>query len=312
MINRRHIRTKVMQAAYALLLAENDNLEAQEKYLMSSMDKMYNLYVLQYQIFIQLHAKALEWQKVAQNKHIPEGHLSEKIKNFVENRLLQQLITCPDISQFKFKKDDTQWKDHDEIINLLWQDVTQSERFENYLNLETTDYEKDKKFIVNLFKKDIAPNKHLYEFYENEVISWSDDIPHINTWIIENLKDVQEHEVFRLNPLFKELEHRDFARELFRKTILNYTKYEKEFLGKTPNWEADRITRVDKLLLVMAIAEFYNFPSIPPKVTINEYIEIAKDYATDKSSVFINGVLDKLMVEFRTNGKLQKTGRGLV
>lgn len=312
MINRRHIRAKVMQAVYAMLLSENDNVDKQEKYLMESIDKMYQLYVLQYQLFIALHTKAEEILKTVQTKFIRSGHISENLQNFVSNKVLAQLKNCPDILQYKFKKDDTQWAEHNEIINLVWQELIATERFETYLSLENPDYEADRKFILKIFKKDIAPNPHLFEFYENEVISWADDIPHINTWIMENVKDIGEHDVFKLNPLYKDLEHRDFAKLLFRKTILNYTKYEKELEGKTPNWEADRITKIDKLLMVMAIAEFYNFPSIPPKVTINEYIEIAKDYATDRSSYFINGVLDKLMIEFKTDGKLQKTGRGLL
>ena len=164
MINRRHIRTKVMQSVYAMLLSENDNVDKQEKYLMESIDKMYHLYVLQYQLFTELHTKAETLLKTAEQKYIRSGHFTENMKNFVENKVLIQIKNSSDLLNFKFKKDDTQWKNHDEIINLIWKDIIVSERFQMYLTIENPDYEADKKFLLKVFKKDIAPNKHLFEF----------------------------------------------------------------------------------------------------------------------------------------------------
>ena len=187
-----------------------------------------------------------------------------------------------------------------------------SRSFTKYLKIENPDFYADKKYVHTLFKEIIAPNEHLAEFFESEVITWVDDIPFVNTWIINNLNLMTPTGTFILDPLYKDPDDKDFALQLFRKTILNYSKYEIEIDGKTPNWDSERITKIDKLLMVMGIAEFLNFPSIPTKVTINEYIELAKDYATQKSSFFINGVLDKIVEDYNKEEKIQKVGRGLL
>ena len=156
------------------------------------------------------------------------------------------------------------------------------------MRLTTPTYKDDKKFISDIYKKTIAPNDQLFEFYEDQVISWVDDIPFINTWILSNINSLSSTKNFSPDPLFKDLDDKVFALELFRKSILNYSKFEKDIDAKTPNWDTERITKIDKLLMVMSIAEFIHFPSIPTKVSINEYIEIAKDYATPKSSFFFS------------------------
>jgi N utilization substance protein B len=144
------------------------------------------------------------------------------------------------------------------------------------------------------------------------MISWVDDIPFVNTWVVKTLSKQKQNGLFVLGKLYKDKDDEDFVSDLFRKTILKQKEYEKDIEEKTPNWESDRIAEIDMILIKMAITEFVNFPSIPTRVTINEFIEISKDYSTEKSSYFINGVLDRISKEFISNKRIVKIGRGLL
>ena len=164
----------------------------------------------------------------------------------------------------------------------------------------------------NFFKEIIAPNDKLADYFEGNMISWVDDIPFVNTWVVKTLSSQKENKTFVLGSLYKDKDDEDFVSEIFKKTILKHKEFEKDIEEKTPNWETDRIADVDMILIKMAISEFINFPSIPTRVTINEYIEISKDYSTEKSSYFINGVLDKISKDFIKNNRIVKIGRGLL
>ena len=179
---------------------------------------------------------------------------------------------------------------------------------------KTSDFKEDKDFIVDIFKEIIAPNDKLYDYMEDKNLTWLDDLPTVNTTILKLLRKVKTTSAenhFTPN-LYKDAEDKQFAIDLFKKTLLNKTAINKEIELKTQNWDADRIANVDYALLQMAICELQNFSSIPVKVTINEYLEIAKEYSTPKSSIFINGILDKLVKEYTADGKLNKIGRGLM
>ncbi len=312
MINRRHIRIKVMQSAYALLSAENDQLDNQEKYLIQSINRLHELYILQLQAVIAVYDLAKQRFDTAKKSYITKNSVKNSSPNFINNRVLHQLVNSPYFTSLSEDKKRFPWSDHIEIIEMIWQKIQDSKYFEPYLSIPDPSYKDDKKFLLDIYKKVIAPNEQLYDFYEDEVISWADDIPFVNTWILNNLLNRQKNVEFNPDVLYKDPEDKNFALQLFRKTVLNFATYEKDIDRYTPNWDSNRITKIDKLLMVMSIVEFFHFPSIPTKVSINEYIEIAKDYATDKSSYFINGVLDKILSEYQKEGKIQKIGRGLL
>jgi N utilization substance protein B len=301
-----------MQASYAMLLSESDKLDVQEKHLLDSMENLHLLYVLQFELLLAIRDKAQNFHKVASKRYLPQGSIYEKSPNFYQNQVLLKLASSLSVQDFKLKKNTTHWQDHEEIIDLLWGAIKEEQFVADYLSIENPDFVQDKQFVIDLFRKIIAPHDALHEFYENEIITWLDDVPFVNTWVLNQLKSIKRKGGFNLEPLYKDAEDKDFAKKLLRKTILNYQKYEKEVVSRTPNWDPDRITKIDKVLMVMGIVEFLDFPSIPTKVTINEYIEIAKDYATQKSSYFINGVLDKLVTDFNQEKRIQKTGRGLM
>jgi N utilization substance protein B len=172
----------------------------------------------------------------------------------------------------------------------------------------------DKELILDLFKEVIAPNDKIYEYFEDDKLTWVDDIPLINTFVLKQLKQLKgnEQESFFLPKLMKDSEDMRFAKQLLTKTLVNNDQLEAEIQIKTPKWDKDRIANIDAILMKMAMTELLYFPSIPERVTINEYLEIAKEYSTPKSSIFINGILDKLVKEYREDGKLKKSGRGLL
>lgn len=177
---------------------------------------------------------------------------------------------------------------------------------------KSTSFEKDKQFVIDLFSEVIAPNDKLYSYLEDYKLTWVDDIPVVNTQILKQLKQINEKSEFRVSSLFKDEEDREYATLLFKKTVLNETEFAKEYIDKTPNWDVDRIAEMDTILLKMAICELLKFPSIPVKVTINEFLEIAKEYSTPKSSIFINGILDNLVKNYQSTGRMNKSGRGLM
>ena len=159
----------------------------------------------------------------------------------------------------------------------------------------------------------IAPNEQLFDFLEDEQLTWSDDFPVVNTFIVKQLKTCHpDQEIsFELPDVSTIQEEIQFGEQLLKTLLTHSEALQKELEGKTPNWEAERIVTLDNLLLQMAIAELLYFDEIPPRVTLNEYLEIAKDYSTPKSNIFINGVLDKLVKEFKTSNRMNKQGRGL-
>lgn len=315
MLTRRHIRVKVMQCIYALVQSKDESLEKQEKFLKYSIDSTYVLYLLVLELFVELHGLAEKHVSHASKKYIAtdEDSYPDKSK-FIKNELLLK-ITNNGLLRKEIKNRKLQnWHLNDEYVKIIHKEVMTSEVYKEYMSTEKCDYQDDKRFLVALFKEVIAPNEKIYEHFEDDRLTWVDDIPIINTYLVKRLKKASPNvdDRYFLPRLLKDEQDMVFANELLYKTLLNDADWEKEIEGKTPNWDNDRIAEIDFVLLKMAICELLNFPSIPEKVTLNEYLEIAKEYSTPKSSIFINGILDKLVKEYKSNGKLQKVGRGLL
>ena len=204
------------------------------------------------------------------------------------------------------------WEENEEYVKIIYDELQKSDLYKKYLDTVDNSYKVDKAFVIDFFKEIIAPNDKLAEFFEDTMISWVDDIPFVNTWVVKTLSKQKEDVTFILSSLYKDKDDEEFVSKMFRKTVLKHKEYELDIEEKTQNWETERIAGIDMILIKMAISEFLNFPSIPTRVTINEYIEISKDYSTEKSSYFINGVLDKISKEFIENKKIVKIGRGLL
>ncbi|WP_420602446.1 transcription antitermination factor NusB [Flagellimonas sp.] len=314
MLTRRHIRVKVMQCIYALIQSKDDSLEKQEKFLRVSIENMYVLYLLVLSLLAELHRLAEKHAQHASKKYLAtEEDNYPDPKKFVNNRLLVQISSNESLKKELSKRKLNNWYLNEEYVKIIYKEVTSSDIYKAYMTNGKSGYEADKDVVIQLFKDIIAPNEKIYEYFEDDKLTWVDDIPIVNTFLVKRLRKVSEpsNESFFLPALLKDQQDMDFANELLTKTLLNDAKWEKEIEGKTPNWDNDRIAEIDSIILKMAICELLNFSSIPEKVTLNEYLEIAKEYSTPKSSIFINGVLDKLAKEYKSSGKLQKIGRGL-
>jgi len=312
MINRRHIRTKVMQSVYALQQANSDNLDKEEKFLIHSIDKMYELYVLLLSLLVEVQDKAFNHLEIAKKKHLASIEEKKPNTKFIDNQLIKLIKESVSVNQFIEDKKLENWQLDGEFVTIIWNLIRESDQYESYMSTRETSFTEDKKFIIDIFKKIIAPNEKLADYFEDQHISWVDDIPYVNTWIVRSLGETKSSKPFILGDLYKDIDDRKFVLELFRKMILNQEKYDEVINDKTPNWDSDRIADVDLILIKMAISEFLHFPTIPTRVTINEYIEIAKDYSSHKSSFFVNGVLDKILKEYTSEKRIQKIGRGLL
>lgn len=315
MLTRRHIRVKVMQCIYALTHSQDDTLEKQVKFLRYSVDSMYTLYLLMLSLLVELQKRAEEQANIAAKSYL--GNVSDAYpdrKKFVNNRVLLQIagnkLLLEELSSRKLND----WYLNEEYIRLIYKEVIESEYYTTYMTSKTSSYEEDKNLLADLYKNVIAPNEKIYDYFEDDKLTWVDDIPIINTFVLKLIKKAKPDtiESYFLPELLKENDDMVYAKQLLTKTLLNDAEYVKEIVGKTPNWDKDRIADIDGILLKMAICELLNFPSIPEKVTINEFLEIAKEYSTPKSSIFINGILDKLVREYKSEGKLKKIGRGLL
>lgn len=304
-----------MQCIYALTQSKGDSLEKQEKFLAQSIQNTYTLYLLMLSLFRELHQMAEERKELSSKKYLKDSGQSQPDPTpLLENRLLQSLSSNKQLSESLEKRKLKNWYYHEEYVRILFRAILESPIYEAYCAPEHRDFEADRQLVIDLFREVIAPNDKIYEYFEDDQLTWIDDLPLVNTFLLKQLKKVKEDhaESYFLPKLMKDQSDEEFAKKLLVKTLLNDAQWSKEIQGKTPNWDKDRIAQMDLVLLKMAIAELLNFPSIPERVTLNEYLEIAKEYSTPKSSIFINGILDKLVREYKENGKLNKMGRGLM
>ena len=314
MLTRRHIRVKVMQCIYALVQSKDDSLQKQEKFLRVSIENMYVLYLLILSLLAELHRLAEKHVSHASKKYVAtEEDKYPNPEKFVKNRLLLQLVNNEALKNELSKRKLDNWYLNDEYVKIIYREIMASDIYKQYMLNGADDHTDDRDVVLQLFKEIIAPNEKIYDYFEDDKLTWVDDFPIVNTFLVKRLKKAKPDsgDRFFLPALLKDQQDMDFANDLLTKTLLNDGKWEKEIEGKTPNWDNDRIAEIDSIILKMAICELLNFPSIPEKVTLNEYLEIAKEYSTPKSSIFINGVLDKLAKEYKSDGRLQKIGRGL-
>lgn len=314
MLNRRHIRIKVMQIIYAFKGNESDDLRTQERFLLKSIDKMYDLYLLSLSLLIQVQSKAKDHLEKKQHKHLATSEDKNPNRKFINNEVLMQLSKNIALKDELEDRKLNNWDLDDEYVEIIYKAMLDSDIYHDYMSTEVSTYKEDKDFVVDFFKNIVAPNDKIYDYIEDKNITWIDDLPVINTAILKLFRKVKPtaSSTYFTPELFKDLDDRDYATDLLKKTILNLSTFTDEVTAKTANWDKDRIANTDFVLLQMAICEFQKFPSIPVKVTINEYLEIAKEYSTPKSSVFINGILDKLVKEYEAKGTLNKIGRGLM
>ncbi|MCF8302099.1 MAG: transcription antitermination factor NusB [Bacteroidales bacterium] len=319
MLSRRHLRVKALQAIYAFHQAGGTTIGQGEKQLLTSIDKIYDLYIYQLSLLIQIIRFAEKRIEENKHKYLPtEEDLNPNTK-FVDNQFINQL---QDNLEYRRKAEALKisWADHTEMIRKFYNQIRESEAYKEYIASEKKSYQEDKNIILYVFKEIIAPSDDLRGVYEEINIHWGDDYDTVIMMIIRTIKSFKksDDETTPLPRLYKPVndegvnEDKQFVIDLFRKTIINSSEYDKIVENSANNWEIERIALIDTILIKMAIAELLHFKTIPVKVTLNEYIEISKFYSTPKSKMFINGILDRIIAEFRSEDKIVKIGRGLI
>lgn len=314
MLNRRHIRIKVMQSLFAFKGTESDDFKKDEKFLFHSIDKMSDLYFAIMALLIELQKKANSKLELSQKKLLATAEDINPNRKFADNAVLEFISSNTMLKDVIEKRKLNFWDLDFEYVDILYKAILESDVYKQYMNQGASNLKEDKDFIIDVYTEVIAPNDKLFDYFEDKQITWIDDIPVVNTAIVRlfNKLKLTKPETFLIPELFKDDDDKVFAKDLLLKTLLNSTKFTEEIAKKTTNWDSERLASVDGVLLQMALCEFQKFPSIPVKVTMNEYLEIAKEYSTPKSSVFINGILDKVVKEYREQNVHNKIGRGLI
>jgi len=314
MLNRRHLRIKVLQALYAYYQSNEDSFRRTENDMMEAIERIYDLYIYLTLTFAELTAIAAHRVEENKKKIRPSDDEMNPNMKFIDNQLIKMLDENKELRRIS-EEVKVNWvgDDHQEMFKKMLLHIRESETYFEYMNSETNSFDEDKQFAIALFKNEIANYPLLYDFFEERSIQWMDDIDLACTMVIKTIKGFTEEGEGLILKLYKDKEDElEFVRELLRKTISLNKENETVIDDLTKNWDIDRIAKMDIVLMKMAITEFQIFNNIPTKVTLNEYIEISKFYSTPKSHTFINGVLDKAIGVLNKEGKILKVGRGLI
>ncbi len=313
MISRRIIRIKVLQVLYAFYTSPDKSINNTEKELFFSFQKTYDLYHYLFDLVIEIAKHAESVIELRKKKHFPtEDDLNPNIR-FINNALIRQLRDNESLGKC-LEKSKLSWSDEPELIKRLNEAMISGEFFKKYMASSDNNYQSDKKLVERILIDIILQSEDVHILLEEQSIYWNDDIEFVISMMIKTIKRFKEYtrEDHSLMPMFKDPEDQDFAKNLARKAILNHDDLRQIVEEHTLNWDIDRIAFMDKLILELAISEFLYFPSIPTKVTLNEYIELSKYYSTKRSSNFINGILDKTLKDLKNEDKVKKAGRGLI
>lgn len=313
MISRRLLRIKILQICYAYLKSHGQSVNQAEKELFFSIQKSYDLYHYLLLLIIDIVKYAQSRIELSSQKMVPTNEDLNPNTKFVDNKLVKQLEENKQLNKY-LNDNKLSWVNYPELIKNLYLEIKNSEYYHNYMNSAQRTYKEDKKFIIELYSKIIIIHEPLHQNLEEQSIYWNDDMEFVTGMIIKTLKkfNVSSDESEQLMPLFKNEDDKDFVKQLFRKTILKHNEYQQLIANYIKNWDIERVAFIDIVIMVLAISELIEFNEIPVKVTLDEYIEIAKFYSTQKSNIFINGVLDKIVVDLKNEGKIKKSGRGLI
>jgi len=313
MVSRRLLRIKTLQICYAYLKSSEQSINLAEKELFFSIQKSYDLYHYLILLILDVVNFAESRIELAKQKQIPAQEDLNPNTKFIDNKLIRLLNDNLELKKY-LNEQKLSWVNYPELIKNLYKQIRESELYENYMSLDSKGYNEDKKFISDVYSKIIINFEPLYQNLEEQSIFWNDDIEFVIGMIIKSLRSFKasSDENVKLMPLFKNEEDKDFVKRLFRKTVLNHKENEELISKFIKNWDVERIAFMDIIVMSLAITEMTEFSEIPVKVSLDEYIEIAKFYSTQKSNIFINGILDKIVEYLKKEGRIKKVGRGLI
>ena len=309
MINRRHIRIKVLQLLYSKSTANSSVSDLVKDYNNRAVN-FFRLYISQFLLFEKLFNEFNKKEKIISKKNY-ENDSSGIIKIILKNEILLFFKDYKKLQKLKLKFEIDIWDKNIKIIESLFDEIYNSELFEKYESFDNLNFEKRKQIVIDIFKKIIVKNEFLYQLYEDEELGWVDDFPLVNTLFLNYLKSYNESKKNNIPlKIFSDKEDKKFGLKLFKSVINNDNELDKIISEFTPEWENERIAVIDLIILKMCLTEFLNFPSIPVKVSINEYIEISKNYSSPESSNFINGVSNNVFKNLKEKELIKKNERG--
>lgn len=310
-----------MQALYGFFLNAEDRMDKAEKQMMQNTERIYDLFIYQLSVLVEITDVARKHIETGRQKYLPTPEEQHPNMKFAENRIVTLLEKNHAYRRY-FEALRINWADEQDLFRKLFQQIRDTDEYRTYMSSDKNNFEEDRRFMITLFRDFIADSQELQQIYEEKNIFWADDYDIVSYMVIKTLNSFSSKmdEFTPLPDLFikpgeseeDEMEDRAFMKDLFRKTIVNAEQYDALIAEKAEHWELERIALMDTLLLRMALCELMSFPGIPIKVTLNEYIEISKMYSSAKSKVFINGLLDKLILQLKAEKKIRKTGRGLI
>lgn len=307
MINRVLIRIRVVQILFATYQGDNRDLKKAENDLLFSLQKSYDLYFYLLILMTELTDAFAHRIDVKKSKLLPSQEDINPNIQLRENSFIAQLKTNKQMTDYLNDRP-MSWNENDSFIRNLLEKILDSDIYTEYLNNQTRTYESDREFWRKVFKQIICNTEELYALLEDESLFWNDDIEIVESFVLKTIKRFNQEEGIEqeLLPMFKDDSDKEFAVKLLRESMLNAKEYRALIDKYTKNWESERIAIMDMIIMQIAIAELLNFPSIPINVTMNEYIDIAKAYSTNKSAAFINGILDSIVKELQASGRIIK------
>jgi N utilization substance protein B len=303
----------VLQILYAHVSSPDKTISSSEKELHFSIRKTYDLYHLLLALPIELSDYAEKMMEIRKQKNFPTEEELNPNMRFVSNRLIGKLKQNEDLAAY-LQQNKVNWVNSQELVKKIYQSMVESEVYTNYLAVKEDDFQNDRRFCEDFFAEVLLKSEFVFNEFEEQSIYWNDDLDFVVSMVIKTLKKFKEESNINdhLSSLYKDEEDEEFTVKLFRKTLAKSEENRKTIEAYTKNWDVDRVATMDILIMELALTELTEFPSVPIKVTLNEYIELAKYYSTQRSSIFINGVLDRITKDFKEQGKIVKAGRGLL
>lgn len=315
MLNRRFLRVKALQSIYAYHQSESSNLPQAERQLLEWVEDLYKLFVYQLSFWVEIRHFAERRIEENKQKHFPtEEDLNPNMK-FVNNSILKALDDNKHLMKLE-EQYKINWSDsREDFIRNMFVKLVETPEYQEYMSNDKTGFGEDRRFLVTVIETYMPENGLLYDYYSDRDLSFNSDYQLAIYLLWKFISEMSSNfdEFSMLPPIYKaETDDKEFVVKLFEKTILHADEYMELVKANISNWDYDRLALMDKILIFMALTEFCEFHSIPVKVTINEYIEISKFYSTSESRRFVNGMLDRLSNVLKEEGKLVKTGLGLV
>ena len=314
MLNRRHLRIKALQNIFAWQMTDKKDLLSARKELMHSIDSVYEMYVR----MLALLSEITEYTEIdaieRSNKHFPTADDLNPNKKLLHNKFIVLLQGNPEFKA-AVNKYQINWHADPEFIKTIYNKLKTTPEYTAYLSDTDESLEGSKEIIKFIFRKIILKSQNIIQAFEDKFINWSVDKEVMQGMVAKTLKNFTSEDPFKnkLTPISADWkEDSKFVEDLFTYTLKNNNEYQALIAERTKNWESERIALMDTILMKMAICELMNFPSIPVKVTINEYLDLSKDYSTPKSNSFINGILDKILGDLKRTNSIKKLGRGLI